>query len=284
MSTIKKRATVLKDQAMVRIKAVPGGVRRQASDLKDHVDGKLDDQNFMQTVYTTASILFELYRATTSSMLILFVYQECGEKQCTLKQNMMAEQNSFRDMYLGGLTLNFITLAAFLLLYYVEFNREMRLIEYLEVNDSKQFDNTAVGETLKNNLAPEKLAIIRTIDERYDMCGKFALLMYAINCTVSAIVIGHYYAGTSTLTSFLTSVLFIIKKLISVYGVIYSEPNVFQSGFQSEALQYNDVDPVHMICRTTANSSSSASPVPEGEATEVRSPIQNEEKSFQDEV
>ena len=247
MSTIKKRATVLKEQALVRVKGIPGGFKRQASSIKTNVGDKLDDQNFMQTFYTTASILFELYRATTSSLLILFVYQECGGKQCTLMQNLMAEYNYFRTMYLAGLTLNFLTLAAFLVLYYVEFRRELYLIEYLEVNDKVKYDNDAVGENLKSNLAPEKLAIIRLIDERYDVCGKFALLMYAGNTVCSAIVIGHYYAGVSTLTSFLTSVLFIIKKLISVYGVIYSEPNVFQSGFQSEALQYNDVDPVHLL-------------------------------------
>lgn len=247
MAALVERAVVLKDQTIDRVKEIPGGVRKHADDLKAQVDGKLEDQNFMQTFYTTASIMFELYRATTASLLILFVYQECGGQQCTLRQNFMAEYNSFRDMYIGGLVLNFLTLGAFLLLYFVEFRRELYLIEYLEVSDTVRYDNAAVEENLKANLAPEKLDIIRQVDERYKICGRLALLMYALNSVVSAVVIGHYYAGTTTVTSYLTSILFIIKKLISVYGVVYSDLYVFQSGFQSEALQYNDVDPAHRL-------------------------------------
>ena len=268
MSGLTKRVTVLKEQgqkAFVRVKGIPGGVKRHASDLKDNVNNKLDDQNFMQTVYTTAGMLFELYRATTSSLLIVFVYQECGGKECTLMENLLAENNSFRDMYLGGLTVNFLTLGAFLLLYFWEFWRELKLIKYLEVNDMEKYDSGAVEENLKANLAPEKLADIRKVDERYNICGKVALIMYVTNIVISAFVIGHYYAGFSTLTSFLVSVLFIVKKLISVYGVVYSDPNVFQSGFQSEALQYNDVDPDHKLTGGdggSGGSSAGSAPMP----------------------
>ena len=83
----------------MRVKGIPGGVKRHASDLKDNVNNKLDDQNFMQTVYTTAGMLFELYRATTSSLLIVFVYQECGGKDCVYDMNLQLYSTMYLIMW-----------------------------------------------------------------------------------------------------------------------------------------------------------------------------------------
>ena len=67
--------------------------------------------------------------------------------------------------------------------------------------------------------------------------------MYIINIIISAIVISNYSVGFYTIISFITLVLFILKKFINIYYMIKSEEHVFLSSYMTNTLQYNDVDP-----------------------------------------
>jgi hypothetical protein len=77
-------------------------------------------QDFSQKIAIVPTVAFELYRVLISSCLILFVPQKCDDHVCEFKENLVFENKK----YTAGVVINFITLAGFLALYFVEVKRE----------------------------------------------------------------------------------------------------------------------------------------------------------------
>lgn len=211
------------------------------------VNTKLEDQNFMQTKSLIFQVSFESYKAITASLLILFVTQSCSGSDCSIEQNLYHSDYDddsvfLKDFYTTGLVINFLTLFVFIVLYIFEIKREIYLIRYLEENEDSLNDPKTVSENLKY-LDPEKLEFILWIEMWYKRIGTVSIAMYIINIAVSAFVVSHYSVGFYTLVSFLTLVLFILKKFIGIYYMIQAEDNIFLSSYMTNTLQYNDVDP-----------------------------------------
>ena len=216
--------------------------------LMKQMSGLTSDQNFMQKFYLISSGAFEIYRAITSSLLIVFVTQSCGEgDECSLTENVSVDDDGYSaDMYTVGLSINFATLFVFIFMYILEFRREHYLIEYLEENINRKNDKETIDAAMRN-IAPAKLHHIRSIEKWYKRIGACAISMYIINIIVSAVIIVPYSTGLYTAISFFTFVLFIAKKFVAVYFVISAEENVFLSAHITKTLQYNDIDPKHRL-------------------------------------
>lgn len=207
-------------------------------DIKQFVSSKLDDQDFMQKVNVSITVCFELYRSIISSFLILFVPQKCGDHLCTINENLTLEN----PLYSAGIVSNFLTMFLLCVLYYLEVKRENKLISYLEVNKNKAFDNKSVGEALIN-ISDNRRNSIYFIDKCYQVGSYVTITCFAMNATLSGIVIYNYYLDDRTTTTYVTNLLFMIMKLIDVQNTVNSEKNIFYSAYLKTKIQYNDVDP-----------------------------------------
>jgi hypothetical protein len=198
----------------------------------------LSNQDFLQKVSVVSALAVELYRVMVSCLLILFVPQKCGDDVCSYSENLVLEN----QLYSAGIFLNFITMACFLLLYFVEVKRENKLITYLEVNKNVACDNDTVGQCIEK-LDDQRKNIIWDLDKKYQYLGYTSIFMFMGNTVVSGIVVYNYYLDNQTTTTFITNVLFMITKLYDVYGTVHTEKNVFYSAYLKSKVQFNDVDP-----------------------------------------
>jgi hypothetical protein len=195
-------------------------------------------QDFSQKIGIIPTVAFEIYRVVISTCLILFVPQKCDDHVCELKENLVLENQK----YSAGVVINFITLASFLALYFVEVRRENTLINYLEVSANVASDNISVGKTLEL-LPKDKQAIIHYLDKCYQRGGFFIIFLFLTNAILSGFVVSDYYLDKQTTSTFVTNILFIITKLIDIYTVANTEDNIFYSAYLKGRIQYNDVDP-----------------------------------------
>jgi hypothetical protein len=200
------------------------------------------NQDTAQKMAVLSTLVLELYRMLTSSLLILFVPQSCKGQLCSISDNLT--WNPKNHKYNFGLCVNFITLFTYTCLYYVELKRENRLIKYLDVNPDMPSSNEAVENTLQN-IAEEKKRKILAIDKYYQRISYLSIGMYVFNSVVSGVVISKYYFGTQTTTSFITAILFMFSKLLNVYQVSNTEEHIFYSGYMKTFVQFNDLDKSH---------------------------------------
>jgi hypothetical protein len=203
----------------------------------DDVTAVISDQDFSQRYNVVSSVILELYRVITCSLLILFVPQKCNGQVCSISQNMTLA-DGFYNM---ALVFNFITLAVFCPLYYIEIVRENRLIKYLDVNTVLSNDDSAVEQNLAI-LPYEKQSKIIEIDKQYQKVAYLAIFIYCLNALFSGIVVFDYYLSSQTASVYITYVLFIMSKLINVYTIANTPKHTFYSAYLKSSVQYNDID------------------------------------------
>ena len=209
----------------------------------DHIKAEpktsiLEDQDFKQKMGMTATVLLELYRVLAASMLILFVPQLCDDHVCSFEENA---QTGVDPLYNAGFTMNCLTLAAFVFMYYAESGRERKLIAYMDVNPKEPCDNQSVGNLLVT-LPDNKRETILFYDKLYCRTGYLALTCFVVNTILSGFVVYKYYLDDKTTSTFITSVLFMITKMADVYSTVKTEKNVFYSAYLKGKVQYNDLD------------------------------------------
>lgn len=198
----------------------------------------LEDQDFKQKMGMVVTVAVELYRVLAASFLILFVPQLCGDHVCSFEENAQTGED---PLYNAGFTMNCITMASFVVMYYAESGRERKLIAYMDVNPMEPCDNQSVGNLLVT-LPENKRNVILFFDKLYCRTGYLALLCFVVNTILSGFVVYKYYLDDQTTTTFITSVLFMIQKLADVYATVNTERNVFYSAYLRGKIQYNDVD------------------------------------------
>lgn len=201
------------------------------------IKDKINNQEFYQRYQAVSSILIELFRVITSSLLIVFVPQKCGNHICTLSETI---QFDF-DLKGVGLAINFITLISFILMYVIEIWRENRLIKYLDVNPNMPNDCEYIANIM-NILPTDKKEKILNGNTYYMYIAFITILVYIINAIISGIIINHAYLSNQTYATFITYVIFMITKLTNSYGVVNTEDNVFYSAYLKTNVQFNDID------------------------------------------
>lgn len=200
-------------------------------------------QDTSQKLGVASIVVVEIYRSLVASFLILFVPQSCGDHVCSFSENAETGPD---PLYNAGFVFNCITMAAFSGLYYVEVRREGKLIAYLDVNVEKPSDNESVGAVL-TKLPKYCSDAILYYDSLYIKAGYFVIGCFIINSILSGLVVYKYFLDDKTTTTYITSVLFVVQKLLQVYATLKTEKNVFYSAYLTGKIQYNDVDKDKMI-------------------------------------
>jgi hypothetical protein len=198
---------------------------------------ELKKQDFSQRITVGTSVILELYRVITCSLLIIFIPQKCDDHICSVTENLIWD-NTF---YNTALVFNFITLFAFCPLYFLEIKRENRLIKYLDVNPNLPSDDKGVENTLTVMQIDKKQKIIQ-IDKYYQKYAYIMICIYIINAGLSGAVVGEYYIGNQTASTYVTYILLILTKLNNVYTIANTQEHVFYSAYLKTNVQYNDID------------------------------------------
>lgn len=215
--------------------------KKQVS-LCDYFKEKQNDQDFMQKVNVFLTLILEFYRVLMGAFLIVFVPQQCGEQACSMNENISRED----DLTKVAVSLNSITMAMFLFLYFIEVKRENKLISYLEVNKFTALDNKSVGEALEKISTSKKEAIWK-LDKHYQNIGYSSTISFLLNAVISSVVIYNHYLDSKTVTVYLTNLLFMGSKVYDVYSTVNTDKNIFYSAYLKNKVQFNDVDPDKLI-------------------------------------
>lgn len=206
--------------------------------IMEMINEKRNDQDFNQKLGVASTLLLEIYRVLMGSFLILFVPQNCDDGLCSITQNANREDT------LSQVTLAFntLTMFSFLGMYLVEVRRENKLINYLEVNRFTPVDNESVGESLEK-LPTIKKQNILDYDGYYQTTGYVSTGAFLINAVLSSIIVYSNYLDNTTLTVYLTNLLFMGMKVVDVYYTVNTKKNIFYSAYLKNKVQFNDVDP-----------------------------------------
>lgn len=214
----------------------------QNSSFYERIHIATNKQDTQQRLGVYMLFIFELYRLLMGTLLILFVPQNCGDNLCTMDDTIYTN-----DPYLlANLSISCTTLACFLVLYGLEIHRESKMIEYLEVNESFPSDNDSVALIL-DKIPEEHTKELWRLDKYYQKSGYAAIVFFLVNSIYSGFNIYNRYNDDKTATVFLTNILFLATKLNQVFSVVNTEQNIFFSSYLTKKLQYNYVDPDHMI-------------------------------------
>jgi|AntAceMinimDraft_18_1070375.scaffolds.fasta_scaffold122480_2 hypothetical protein len=199
---------------------------------------KVSDQDFTQKLNASITFVLELYRVLMGAMLLMFVPQKCGDNLCSSTELMFADGGATYD---ANYVVNFVTLGSFLFLYVVEFRREHKMIDYLDVNPKFASDNTSVGNTLM--LLPDKPRhTILNLDHNYQRATYLAMFFFFANTIFSGCSIYDKYLDSKTTSVFFTNIIFLAMKLIDANALANTETNIFYSAYLKNRVQYNYVD------------------------------------------
>jgi len=197
-------------------------------------------QDFQQKTNMVVSVSLELYRVMVSSLLLLFIPQDCNSGSLTENLNETDRQ------YKIGFIMNYITVASFILMYMTEIRREDKLIKLLEVNPTISTDNESVGQRIET-FPQYKKEQLYNVDQQYQYVSYFAGTVFVINTIYSWNVIYPRSLGNQTLLNFVTNILFMISKLSNVLTIIHTDDNIFFSAYLNTKVQFNDIDPREIV-------------------------------------
>ena len=169
------------------------------------------DQDREQMIRVYFMFLIEIFKVATASFLSMSVIQNCDGEVCSYSQNLK-RSSKYGEFVVGVNTLNII---CFAILFFYEFNREMFLIEYLDIN-KKQGDYHLPN--VINNYPEIKAKLIR-YNRLYYNSTKCLLLLTGINWITSGILVFKSFFSFKTVTSYLTNILLIITKLSDSYSI-----------------------------------------------------------------
>jgi hypothetical protein len=201
---------------------------------------KFNNQETYQRYQALSSVLIELFRVITSSLMIIFVPQRCGNDVCNF-QTLIRFDNGLKGF---GLMFNFITLSSFFILYCIELWRENRLIKYLDVNPNMPTDIDYISNIMDILPIEKKNKILRS-NLYYMYISYITIVIYILNVLISGYIINKAYLSNQTYATFITYIIFMINKLTNSYGVITTEDNIYYSAYLKTNVQFNDIDRVY---------------------------------------
>jgi hypothetical protein len=199
---------------------------------------RVNNQDFIQKSQIIINIFIELYRATTSSLLIIFVPQKCDYNICSKTEILQFTG----ILYNFALIFNFVTLLLFMFVYILEIIREVKLIDYLDVNNNMPNDNEYIKNVI-TILPIDKINEIFKIVKYYKLIAYISIFAYIINTILSGIIIYYNNIANLSLTTFITYILFMYGKIKNIIIIINTEEHVFYSAYLRTNIQFNDVDP-----------------------------------------
>ena len=210
------------------------------SDTDDEIKQLTKDADREQMIKVYFLFIIEIFKVAMASFLALSVVQNCEGEVCSYDQNVKRESGYGNFV----ISVNIINVVAFAILYFFEFNREMFLIEYLDIDKRK--GDYHLPKVLHEYSDIKKR--LKKYNHAYYVATRSVLLLTAINWILSGIlVIGSYYSF-KTITSFVTNILLVITKLSDSHGVSKeSHQNDYGlSAYIKEYTSFNVIDKDHL--------------------------------------
>ena len=181
------------------------------SDEEEEYKHMRKDQDREQMIRVYFLFLIEIFKVAMASFLSMSVIQNCDGEVCSYSENLK-RSSKYGEFVVGVNALNII---CFAILYFYEFNREMFLIEYLDIN-KKQGDYHLPNVI---NDYPEIKAKLIRYNRLYYNSTKCLLLLTGINWITSGILVFKSFYSFKTITSYLTNILLVITKLSDSYSI-----------------------------------------------------------------
>ena len=100
---------------------------------EDEIKHLAKDADREQMIKVYFLFIIEIFKVAMASFLALSVVQNCEGEVCSYDQNVKRESGYGNFV----ISVNVINVVAFAILYFFEFNREMFLIEYLDIDKRK---------------------------------------------------------------------------------------------------------------------------------------------------
>ena len=210
------------------------------NDSDDEIKQMTKDADREQMIKVYFLFIIVIFKVAMASFLALSVVQNCEGEVCSYDQNVKRESGYGNFV----ISVNVINVVAFAILYFFEFNREMFLIEYLDIDKRK--GDYHLPKVLNEYSDIKKR--LKKYNKAYYIATRSVLLLTAVNWVLSGIlVIGSYYSF-KTITSFATNILLVITKLSDSHGVSKEshQHDYGLSAYIKEYTSFNVIDKDHL--------------------------------------
>jgi len=199
------------------------------------------DVDTKQRIMTAFYLCLEFYKMVMGTFLVIFVPQKCESELCTATENFMTHD----PLRLGANACNFVTFASIGTLYFIELRRENWCIQYLDIDEHRS--NTNLDTEIE--LYPEFKNEMRKLNNQYIKAVYAALFFMIVNFVVSGSIVYQSYAGSNTLTTFISFFMLVSMKLFSAYNVgkISVKDERANSAYMKIPKTYNTIDVDHRI-------------------------------------
>jgi len=223
------------------------------------------DVDTLERIKMFCLFALQCYKVSMGSMLSLTVPQECGAdgalQICTFHENLTRTET----LHTSAVTLNFLTLFAFCLNYYLELKRENWFIKHFDINHN--FADNHLARILVN---PSHIHLKEKLDNLNSVYWKASLVLasiFMVNVVVSTVDISTRFAGGASANAYASFIILIAMKLMNSLMISYhSHKNcAAQSAFLTEFTSFNVLDVDEYIPRVSVKPVSSGSAVSSGQ-------------------
>jgi len=199
------------------------------------------DPDTKQRIVTTFSMCLEFYKVLMGTFLVIFVPQQCNDKICSMNENFF---NGTTLNSMGNIS-NFITFTSIGTLYFIELKRENWCIQYLDIDDEKSTNNLDT----EIEAYPKYKAEMARLNTHYIRSVYAALFMMFTNFIISGVTVYQSYAGTNSITTFLSFFMLVFMKLYSSWtvGALSIKNERANSAYMKEPKTYNTIDEDYRI-------------------------------------
>jgi len=178
-------------------------------------------------------ILLELSRIIVSSLLVIFVPQNCEGKTCSIKENF----SDLNKTNKAAILCNFITLSILLFMYSIIYKRE-RFIIY-KMDENAKLPKTNNVNVFKDH--PEIEAGVQWYNRMMFWSALVSAVSYTVNMSISGIVIFRdYYDGYQSVIQY------IVNSCLCMYliyrSILHSRSSLVLSNTSFLPIAYNDID------------------------------------------
>ena len=194
-------------------------------------------EDHKELIISWGTTLLDSYKILVACLLSVFVPQYCPDNgTCTLSENFsnLTIYNAF------VLAFNFLTLALFVNLYYLQARRETYFITHLDSDSDQAFNS------LQTNLKayPHIFGRVQDHNAKFFLAAKITTITFYLNVFFSAILVCYfYYNGMRTVTTLLANVLLACGKLYAIWDMLKSKKHVLAlSALRSYPVSYNVID------------------------------------------
>ncbi len=183
--------------------------------------------------WATFDIMLELSRICVSSLLVVFVPQNCDGKTCSVKENF----EELTAINKGAVSFNFITLGILLIMYLIIYKREKFLIYHLDEN--AKLPKTNCSTVFEKH--PEIESGVLWYNRVMFWMAILSAISYTINMLLSAVVIfGYYYDGYQSVIQY--GVNSALCMYLIYRSIVHSKSKLVLSNTSFLPISYNDVD------------------------------------------